>query len=124
MEILWSRTLSGWNRLSTRTCSDSPSSSRSSKTPKTQTVPVLGLQPPHAPSLDVVGGSALTPGRCVNAQPERDPFLPPTNTCGDGSRPTIKGVPMSDFYLGLLEKLGVDRTTEFVDSKNLAIDRW
>jgi hypothetical protein len=62
------------------------------------------------------GGGALTPGRYVNAQPLRDPMLPPTNRGGNGSLPTQKGVPMSNFFLGLLDKLGVDGVDQFGDS--------
>ena len=62
------------------------------------------------------GGGALTPGRYVNAQPLRDPLLPPTNRGGNGSLPSQKGVPMSNFYVGLLEKLGVEGVERFGDS--------
>ena len=62
------------------------------------------------------GGGALTPGRYVNAQPLRDPLLPPTNRGGNGSLPTQKGVPMSNFFVGLMEKLGVEGVERFGDS--------
>lgn len=65
------------------------------------------------------GGGALNPGRYVNAQPIRDPFLAPSNRGGNGSLPSIKGVPMSNFYLGLLEKLGIEGETTFGDSTGI-----
>lgn len=65
------------------------------------------------------GGGSLTPGRYVNAQPLRDPFLKPTNRGGNGSLPTQAGVPMSNFYLGLLEKLGVEGIEQFGDSTGI-----
>ena len=62
------------------------------------------------------GGGALNPGRYVNAQPLRDPLLAPTNRGGNGSLPSQKGVPMANFYVGLLEKLGVEGVDRFGDS--------
>lgn len=63
------------------------------------------------------GGGALNPGRYVNAQPNRDPFLPPPNRGGgNGTLPTKKGVPMSNFFVGLMEKLGVEGVDRFGDS--------
>jgi hypothetical protein len=62
------------------------------------------------------GGGALNPGRYVNAQPLRDPLLPPTNRGGNGALPGQKGVPMSNFFVGLAEKLGVEGVERFGDS--------
>jgi len=43
-------------------------------------------------------------------------LLPPTNRGGNGSLPSQKGVPMSNFYVGLLDKLGVEGVERFGDS--------
>ncbi|MBC7819971.1 MAG: DUF1552 domain-containing protein [Planctomycetaceae bacterium] len=62
------------------------------------------------------GGGALNSGRYVNCKPGRDPLLPPANRGGDGAAPAVPGTPMCNFYLGLLEKLGISDVDQFGDS--------
>ena len=62
------------------------------------------------------GGGTLNTGRYVNARPGRNPLLPPVNRGGNGTAPKEPGVPMCNFYLGLLEKLGVHDVESFGDS--------
>lgn len=62
------------------------------------------------------GGGNLNAGRYVNAKPDRDPLLPPVNRGGNGTAPPVRGVPMCNFFLGLLEKLGIHDVEQFGDS--------
>jgi hypothetical protein len=62
------------------------------------------------------GGGALNTGRYVNAKPGRDPFTPPSNRGGNGTAPKQPGIPMCNFYLGLLDKLGIHDVDQFGDS--------
>ena len=68
------------------------------------------------------GGGSLSAGRYVNARPDRDPFQPPVNRSGNGTAPTVPGVPMCNFYLGLLEKLGIHDIDQFGDSTGKFLD--
>ena len=62
------------------------------------------------------GGGTLNTGRYVNAMPGRDPLTPPVNHSGDGTIPDEPGLPMCNFFLGLLDKLGIQGVEQFGDS--------
>ena len=62
------------------------------------------------------GGGRLNTGRYVNAKPGRDPLTPPVNHSGDGTMPLEPGIPMCNFFLGLLDRLGVEGIDRFGDS--------
>ncbi len=62
------------------------------------------------------GGGTLNTRRYVNAKPGRDPLTPPVNHSGDGVIPLEPGIPMCNFFLGLLDKLGVEGVDQFGDS--------
>lgn len=62
------------------------------------------------------GGGALNAGRYVNAQPTRNPLTPPMNSGGNGTAPKVRGVPMCNFFLGMLEKVGIHGVDQFGDS--------
>ena len=68
------------------------------------------------------GGGSLRAGRYVNAQPGRQPLTPPMNTSGNGTAPKVPGVPMCNFFLGLLDKLGIDDVNNFGDSNGKFTD--
>ena len=62
------------------------------------------------------GGGALNARRYVNAQPTRDPLTPPMNSGGNGTAPKVRGAPMCNFFLGMLEKVGIHGVDQFGDS--------
>ena len=62
------------------------------------------------------GGGTLNAGRYVNAKPGRDPLTPPVNHSGDGTAPLEPGLPMCNFFLGMLDRLGVQGIEQFGDS--------
>jgi hypothetical protein len=70
------------------------------------------------------GGGSLNPGRYVNARPGLDPRLAaaPSGQGGNGRRPNSSGVPMSNFFLGMVEKLGIEGVGQFGDSDGVFRD--
>src|SRR5262245_11520040 len=61
------------------------------------------------------GGGALSTGRFVNAAPTIDPRAIAPGRGGNGPAPRDKGVPMCNYFLGLLEKVGIEGIEQFGD---------
>jgi len=68
------------------------------------------------------GGGTLNTGRFVNAAPGLDPRAAAPGRGGNGTVPRDKGVPMCNYFLGLLEKVGVEGIDQFGDSTGIYRD--
>lgn len=70
------------------------------------------------------GGGSLATGRYVNAKPGLDPrkSAAPFGRGVNGRIPDAHGIPMSNMYLGMLEKLGIEGVDQFGDSTGIFRD--
>jgi hypothetical protein len=68
------------------------------------------------------GGGSLDTGRFVNASPNLDPRAKAPGRGGNGTAPRQRGIPMCNYFLGLLERLGIEGIEQFGDSTGVFRD--